>query len=255
MIIGRTAILLVCFIPVVFGAATTDAPTAVVQDNPSPPATKETNADRFRRGLGPLPPTRRNKLSPRASPVPCTRLSNNIGTLQIKRVSDGEKLGYISRSFNRRNEYTLDSIPAGALEVVVPPTATSGGLINLIAVNPPDPAHGFLGAVDDGRGGLGSGEAGVAILSGTSSVRANSPPSSSAGTSLTEKRRHGGVESQIWTMNCQTRQITVQWTNADGSHPQTIIFYEPKRRYLGLTGDLEAVSRDAVAVTVTFVPV
>ncbi|KAJ7729965.1 hypothetical protein B0H16DRAFT_1469834 [Mycena metata] len=258
MILGLTTILLVCFIPLVFGAVTADSPAAVERERPAPVA-KETNADRFRRGLGPLPPTRRehNNLSPRASSVPCTRLSNNVGMLQINRVSDGQKIGYLSARFNRRKAYTVHPRPAAALKVAVPPVTAFGVAINLVAENPPDSTHMFLGAVDDGQGNVGSGEAGVAILSGTSSVHANSPPSSSASTSLT-LANHGGVESQIWTMNCQTRQVTAQWINTDNSHPQTTIFYDPAHEYLGLSGDLEAhsaaVSRRAFGVFITFVP-
>ncbi|KAF7369863.1 hypothetical protein MSAN_00615300 [Mycena sanguinolenta] len=224
---------------------------------------KETNADRFRRGLGPLPPTRRehNNLNPHASTVPCTRLSSNIGTLQIRRLSDGEKIGYLSQKYNREKAYTVHPRPKAALNVVVPPLAPFGMAIDLIASNAPDSGNLFLGAVDDGEGNLGAGEAGVAMLSGTTGIQGNSPPSSNAGTSLTLMGR-GGSESQIWTMNCQTRQITAQWTNADGSQPRTTIFYDPapKRQdsFLGLTGDLQAfnaaVSEDAYEVTMTFVP-
>ncbi|KAJ7034488.1 hypothetical protein C8F04DRAFT_1259995 [Mycena alexandri] len=255
MILSRTAIFLVCFIPVAFGAVTADSPTGDEKEHPNPVAKKETNADRFRRGLGPLPPTRRehNKFRPRASAVPCTRLSK----LQINKASDGEKIGYLSARFNHRHAYTVHPMPAAALKVAVPPVTTFGVAINLVAENPPDSTHMFLGAVDDGQGNIGSGEAGVAILSGTSSVRGNSPPSSSASTSLT-LANHGGVESQIWTMNCQSRQVAAQWTNNDNSHPQTTIFYDPVHEFLGLSGDLEAhnaaVSKRAFAVLMTFVP-
>ncbi|KAJ7215213.1 hypothetical protein B0H12DRAFT_1242040 [Mycena haematopus] len=188
-------------------------------------------------------------------------MSSNTGTLQIRKISDGEKIGYIGQKFNSQNAYTVHPRPEAALSVVVPPLAPFGVAINLIAANAPDSRHLFLGAVDDGQGNLGIGEAGVAMLSGTTGVPGNSPPSSSAGTSLT-LTGHGGSESQIWTMNCQTRQITAQWTNADRSQPSTRIFYDPapKRRdsFLGLTGDLEAfnaaVSEDAYEVAITFIP-
>ncbi|KAJ6494266.1 hypothetical protein C8R45DRAFT_1095207 [Mycena sanguinolenta] len=189
------------------------------------------------------------------------RYALNVGTLQIRRLSDGEKIGYLSQKYNRENAYTVHPRPGAALNVVAPPLAPFGVAIDLIGSNAPDSGHLFLGAVDDGQGNLGTGEAGGAMLSGTTGVRGNSPPSSNAGTSLT-LTGHGGSESQIWTMNCQTRQITAQWTNTDGSQPHTTIFYDPapKRRdsFLGLTGDLQAfnaaVSEDAYEVTITFIP-
>ncbi|KAJ7459349.1 hypothetical protein FB451DRAFT_1272561 [Mycena latifolia] len=245
---------LVLLCPLILGAATPDVPTGTSE---ALQPKKATNAERFRRGLGPLPPTRRdrNKLSPRASPVPCTRLSNNVGTLQVRRVSDGEKLGYVSDRFNADNAYRVHRRPGAALLVTVPPVAPFGTAINLIAARAPDSGHPFLGAVSNGQGDLGEGEVGAAYLSGTSSVHGNSPPSSSAGTSLTLPN-HGGAESQLWTLNCQTRQVTAQWTNADGSRPPTTIFYDPASKTLGLTGDLPAfkagVSRRAFEVTLTF---
>ncbi|KAJ7358473.1 hypothetical protein DFH08DRAFT_953616 [Mycena albidolilacea] len=219
---------------------------------------KETNAARFRRGLGPLPPTRRehNDLSPRASAAPCTRLSNNVGTLQIRRLSNGERIGYLGKRFNRDNAYTVRPQPRAALRVTVPPITPFGVVINLIVANAPDSGHPYLGAVDAGHGTLGDGEAGFAILSGTSGARMNSPPSSDAGTSLT--LRHGGIESQIWKMNCQTRQITAQWTNTGGGQPRTAILYDPVHKLLALSGDPQAyeaaMSRGAYEVMITFVP-
>jgi hypothetical protein len=156
---------------------------------------RETNAARFRRGLGPLPPTRWEhndrgseaqkpvilitafSVSPRASAAPCTRLSkyvyditrivcrltgqcSNIGTLQIRRLSNGERIGYLGKRFNRDNAYTVRPRPRAALRVTVPPITPFGMVINLIAANAPDSGHPYLGAVDAGHGTLGVAEAG-----------------------------------------------------------------------------------------------
>ncbi|KAJ7703687.1 hypothetical protein B0H17DRAFT_1040881 [Mycena rosella] len=246
-------------IPSILCAVASDGPTRTDRGLQAQPK-KDTNADRLRRGLGPLPPTRRDrkKLSPRASPLPCARLSNNIGTIQVRRLSDGEKLGYLSDRFNGHNAYTVHRRPRAALHVAVPPIAPFGLAINLIAANPPDAGHPYVGAVSNGQGNLGAGEVAVAYLSGTSAVHGSSPPLSSAGTSLI-LNGHGGIESQVWTMNCQSRQITAQWMNTDNSQPTTTIFYDPVRDYIGLTGDLDAfnaaVAERAYEVTMTFVPV
>ncbi|KAJ7694272.1 hypothetical protein B0H14DRAFT_3530764 [Mycena olivaceomarginata] len=213
---------------------------------------KETNAARFRRGLGPLPPTRReqNDLSPRASAAPCTRLSKYVcdiprivhrltsrcaAILERFKSEDSptvKELVTLGKRFNRDNAYTVRPRPRAALRVTVPPITPFGVVINLIAANAPDSGHPYLGAVDAGHGTLGDGEAGFAILSGTSGAGMNSPPSSDADTSLT--LRHGGIESQIWKMNCQTRQITAQWTNTGGGQPRTAILYDPVHKLLAL---------------------
>ncbi|KAJ7104932.1 hypothetical protein C8R44DRAFT_858714 [Mycena epipterygia] len=239
--------------PLIFGVATRVPPTRTDKERVAPHPKKETNADRFRRGLGPLPPTRRdrNKLSSRASAVPCTRLSNNVGRIQIRRLA-GDKIGFVGDRYNDDDAYRVRARRA-ALSVTVPPVTPFGGAIDLIAVNPPDSSNPYFGAVSNGLGNLGAEEAGFAYLSGISnSVRSNSPPSFNAGTSLT-LNGHGGVETQIWTMNCQTHEITAQWINADGSQPPTTIFYDPRGKFLGLTGNLGAVDPDAFPVTITFV--
>ncbi|KAJ7618818.1 hypothetical protein DFH06DRAFT_1342404 [Mycena polygramma] len=241
------------------GAAATDA-KAGASEPVALYAEKDTNADRFRRGLGPLPPTRRGSdhLTPHPSSQPCTRLSNNVGTLRIRRLSTGKDIGYLSARSNHEKAYTVGG-RRHALLVAVPPTTPFGAAINLIAANPQDSRYPFLGAVENGHGNLGPGEAGVAILAGVASaVRSGGTPSSAAGTSLT-LAGHGGIETQIWTMNCQTRQITAQWTNSDGSQPRsTIIFFDPDREFLGLTGDLgvsKAAASDRIfPVTMIFVP-
>ncbi|KAJ7731821.1 hypothetical protein DFH07DRAFT_1065673 [Mycena maculata] len=246
-----TVLLCLVLTPLIFAVATSNRPAAE-QDGFSPLPKKETNADRFRRGLSPLPPTRRdrNKLTPRASAVPCIPPPSDKGTLQLHRVSNGNKIGYVGMDFNEDNAYSVHRGRGQALIVIIPP-APFGVPINLVAENGPDPGHPYLGAVENGQGDLGVGEAAFAYLSGTSGVSGNILPSFSAGTSLTLD--HGGIESQIWTMNCQTRQITAQWTNPDGQLAATI-FYDPDADFLGLTGDLQAVSESAFEVTMTFIP-
>ncbi|KAJ6457118.1 hypothetical protein C8R47DRAFT_1227553 [Mycena vitilis] len=249
-----------CVATLLFGAATTDARTGNSEPLALHPE-KETNADRFRRGLGPLPPTPRGSdhLNPRPSSQPCTRLSNNVGTLRVRSLSTGKDIGYIGARVNAEKAYTVGG-RSRALVVAVPPTAPFGQAINLIAANPEDSRYPFFGAVENGRGNLGPGNTGVAILAAVASaVRSGGTPSSTAGTSLT-LAGHGGIETQIWTINCQTRQITAQWTNSDGSHPRsTTIFFDPDREVLGLTGDLGLLKAvepldHIYPVAITFVP-
>ncbi|KAJ7922391.1 hypothetical protein B0H13DRAFT_1865767 [Mycena leptocephala] len=196
-----------------------------------------------------MPPTRRDRSNQHFSEPsrvrrPVYAAFQQPGNAPNQTALRRGQVGYLGTRVNRENAYTVRPRPGAALRLAVPPITSFGVAINLIAANAPDSGHPYLGAVDAGQGNLGS-------------VRGNSPPSSSAGTSLI-LRRHGGIESQIWTMNCQTREVTAQWTNVDGSQPSTTIFYDPVRNFLGLTGDLQAfnaaVSEGAFAVTMTFVP-
>jgi hypothetical protein len=85
---------------------------------------------------------------------------SNLGTLQIRRLSDGDKVGYLGTRVNRENAYTVRPRLGAALRLAVPPITSFGVAINLIAANAPDSGHPYLGAVDAGQGNLGSGEAG-----------------------------------------------------------------------------------------------
>ncbi|KAJ7039563.1 hypothetical protein C8F04DRAFT_1085704 [Mycena alexandri] len=218
---------------------------------------KETNAERLRRGLSPLPPTRRDKLNPRPSPQPCGPLSSSWGYIAVTE-SDGGFIGYIRQTFNAQQVYTVTTSKSSALEVTLPSTSPYSGPFNILAVNGQDKRHPYLGAVGGESGyHFSHGHSGSAYLSGTGASPANSPPSSSAGTSMQSIGYKGPAESQIWSMDCKTKVITAQWTNTDSSQPETTIFYDAVEKYLGLTSDLDAFNvgpEDAYGVTFTFVP-
>ncbi|KAJ6631024.1 hypothetical protein B0H10DRAFT_704360 [Mycena sp. CBHHK59/15] len=225
---------------------------------------KETNSDRMRRGLPPLPPTRirsalEDRLQPRTSPIPCSPLSNTLGYVQVTK-SDGTAAGYISKTFDDQRSYTLTTSLSAALQVILPSLSPFDGPIDILASNGPDAAHPYLGAVG-GSGGytFGPGIGGYSYMSGTGASSPNSPPSSSAGTSIQSLGYNAPSESQIWSIDCLTRQISAQWTNTDSSQPATSLFYDPLVDFLGLTSDLDTFNDDfvdegAYAVTFTFVP-
>ncbi|KAJ7284630.1 hypothetical protein C8J57DRAFT_1670092 [Mycena rebaudengoi] len=238
---------------------------------------RETNFERMRRGLTPLAPTRRaaagSRLDARASAVPCT-LSNTVGYIQLTR-DDGTSAGYISKVFDSQRSYTRSEELADALQVALPSLSTSTYAVNILAVNGPDPEHPYLGDCRRAILHIRSRAAWVrtimqlttflttprsyAYLAGTGASPANSPPSSSAGTSLQSLGYNGPSESQIWTVDCATRQISAQWTNVDYTQPATTIFYDTAVDYLGITADLATFNHvfdgeDTYAVTFTFVP-
>ncbi|KAJ7914899.1 hypothetical protein B0H13DRAFT_2001565 [Mycena leptocephala] len=222
--------------------------------------TVQRNADRLRRGLSPLPPSRRApgyKPRPRPSSRPCVPLSSTWGYLKVT-SSDGTAAGYISKTFDPQYAYTLTTSISSALQITLPSKSPFGGPFNILTVNGPDTRHPYLGAVGGGSGGhLGHGQRGSAYLAGTGASPANSPPSSSAGSSMQSIGYNAPGESQIWSMDCDTRTIDAQWTNTDSSQPPTTLFYDAAEKYLGLTSDLGAFNgarQNAHAVIFTFVP-
>ncbi|KAF8885525.1 hypothetical protein BD779DRAFT_1533602 [Infundibulicybe gibba] len=217
---------------------------------PFHPERIETNAYRLKRGLSPLPPTRRSPsriaMRPRASPGLCQPLSNTLGYIKVTKVGGGS--------------YTYTSNNALRLSVAVPSTNSFGVPIDITAVAGPDPSYPFVGAVG-GSGGFkfASGNVGYAYLSGTGHTNAFSPPSSKVGHSIQALGYNAPAESQIWTLDCGTRALTAQWTNVDGSTVPATVMYDPVVDFIGITGDLGAFNtafpnERAYAVTLTFVP-
>ncbi|KAJ7178846.1 hypothetical protein C8R43DRAFT_472035 [Mycena crocata] len=223
---------------------------------------KETNAERLRRGLPLLPPSRRSpgyKPRPRPSQRPCVPLSSTWGYVEVTKA-DGTAAGYIRKTFDDQNSYTLTPSKSSALQVKLPSSSPFTGPFNILGINGPDKKHPYLGAVGGSSGyHFAHGQLGSAYLAGTGASPANSPPSSRAGTSLQALGYNGPAESQIWSMDCKTRGLSAQWTNTDLSQPATTIFYDPVVDYLGITSDLEVFnghfgSEGAYAVTFTFIP-
>ncbi|KAJ7652812.1 hypothetical protein DFH06DRAFT_1205759 [Mycena polygramma] len=180
---------------------------------------KETNASRLRRGLPPLPPTRRSSgIRARASTTPCTTPLITTGLIKVT-FTDDKTTAYLSASFDRKF-YTITSQPLNhnvALVVKLPDSALDGPFdIAPVAVGSgtvSDPLYPRVGAV--GGPDFLPGQLEWAHLSATGHTDANSPPSSTAGSSLQSQGSQAPSESQIWSINCQTHEITAQWTNSD----------------------------------------
>lgn len=145
-------------------------------------------------------------------------------------------LGYVSKSFDSQNSYTYKPGLANALSVQID---TSTSVFDIIALNGPDPAHPYVGAVG-GSGGynFSSGQLGYAYLAGTGHTDAGSTPTFAPAvtTSITSLGYNGPAESMIWSLSGDI--LNAQWVNSDGSLAyQTLTFYDPAVDFLGLVGD------------------
>ncbi|KAJ6468457.1 hypothetical protein C8R45DRAFT_1218931 [Mycena sanguinolenta] len=233
------------------------SPTPVKRSSQLDKSNVERNADRLRRGLPPLPPFRRgDRPPPRPSQQPCVPLSSPSGHIEVIKA-DGTIAGYISSEFDQQHAYTLTTSKSSALQVNLPSTSPFSAPFNILAVNGQDIRHPYLGAVGGANGyRFGQSQRGSAYLAGTGASPANSPPSSRGGTSMQSIGYNAPGESQIWSMDCKTREISAQWTNADSTQPKTTIFYDPADKCLGLTfdGTLNVDPQAAQSVTFNFVP-
>jgi len=201
----------------------------------TPTKRQDTNAYRLKRGMHLVPPSRRTRgdaLYPRASCVP---LTSNTGVISVTKLSTGTLLGYIRKTFDNQKSYTYGPID-NALTVALPSSSPFGSAFDITAVNGPDPSHPLVGAVG-GSGGYDFTKDGYAYLAGTGHTNANSPPST-VGHSIQSLGYDAPSESQFWSIDCLTLQLSAQWTNVDGSQPPTSLFYDTAVDFLGLVGDI-----------------
>ncbi|KAJ6540322.1 hypothetical protein B0H19DRAFT_1239669, partial [Mycena capillaripes] len=231
------------------------------------PEKRETNADRMRRGLPPLPPVRRashvvpgHVFKPRASAVPCTPLTSLTlsKTGSIKLIYANKTVaGFIGDTFDAQNSHTVTPVKTSSQKFKMPSLSPFDSAFNIFATNGPDEAHPYLGAVG-AAAGYDLSKKGYAYLAGVNTSPSSSPPDSTCGTSMNHFGYNGPSESQIWSMDCKTLEITATWTNADYSQTPATIFYSSQYDFLGLTGGLakfNSVNQDnAAAVTMIFVP-
>ncbi|KAJ7099282.1 hypothetical protein B0H15DRAFT_944694 [Mycena belliarum] len=206
---------------------------------------RETNAERFRHGLPPLPPTRRAPVRPRTSPLPpvptvCRPAPGVTVTSDVGFIAacypDGTLLGYVRRSYGRTNMYTHTPSTDQALMISLPSLPPFSGDIDLRALNAVDSAHPFLGAsYGSNSGNFKAGTLSWTVVTGVNHVNANTPMQS-----VGSGRSTGSIpaESQIWSLDTTTLQLKVTWTNNDRSQRYpTPIFYNPASDGFYLTGD------------------
>lgn len=247
-------------IPVAAGPTFLDA---VLLRYPGGTPTRDTDAARMHRGLHPLPPVRRSLKQwrphrPHPAHVPCVPIPTQ-GVIAISSTADGSLKGYLASQFNIQRSYTLTTDLTTAQTFTLPSASPYNIPIDISTDNSPDMSRPLLGAIGGSSGFyLQPGQLGTAYLAGVGHINANSPPSTTVGTSMQLIGYNGSSESQIWMLSCNL-DISAQWTNSDGSQPVTTFFYDPQVDYLGLTSDLAVLDsffdESALAVTFTFVPI
>ncbi|CAL1715062.1 unnamed protein product [Somion occarium] len=191
-----------------------------------------TNAERFRRGLGPNAPVFKRVLPgsgekptgviaakrSKTSSLPVTY----TGRIEVRNL-EGHSFGYVWNSESGVSGVNFHG-PVDELHVKIS-TTKSGGLFDILATNPKFPPPFYIGASSNNAAAtLGPGlPAGV----GLGTVE-QTPPGPSA------------AQSAIWTINRATKLLTPHWVNPDGSKPTTSIGLDLRNNYLTFTGDIAA---------------
>ncbi|KAK4696376.1 hypothetical protein P7C70_g8391, partial [Phenoliferia sp. Uapishka_3] len=221
-----------------------------------------TNAERFKRGLQPISPTRRSGVARRATPssMPCPALTSNQGTIAVSRQDNGAPLGFISSIYTASELYTFTPNVASAQVFQIPTNAPYVDNFAIQAVAGPDPANPFLGSVCGSQGCvLNDGQTGYTYFTGATEIPAGSTPSMAGTTSLAQIGYVAGTETDMFSINCLSLAFSSVWINADGSTPATTSFYyDPSGDWLGQIGDVQAFDNafgdGAYDVILTFVP-
>ncbi|KAJ7601518.1 hypothetical protein DFH06DRAFT_1406830 [Mycena polygramma] len=149
----------------------------------------------------------------------------NTGFIKITR--DGNDYGYISKTLDGQKSFTKTAtaqLDSTALSVTLPVSPFSGPFD--ITASGSDPSYTLLGAVG-GSGGYNfkPNNLGYAYLAPTGHTPANTPPT---------PRLH---RPQDRSLDCQTLELTAQWTDSDSSKSPTSLFYDGAVDFLGLVGD------------------
>ncbi|KAJ7577054.1 hypothetical protein C8J56DRAFT_1031757 [Mycena floridula] len=191
----------------------------------------ESNAQRFRRGLGPLPPRRFGRSIPGYSQPPPTRVVaarsssspsstpslTQFGRLQV-RTSDNVPLGYVR---NTGEDTTIGGInflgDDHDLHVKIT-TSGRGQASKIIATNAVFPPPFYLGVISESGVGLNN--------------------SNSLAFSNVNNVQDPHEQSSIWFFDHATKEVSAQYVNPDGAKPSTILAYDTRENHLFFVGHL-----------------
>ncbi|KIO30756.1 hypothetical protein M407DRAFT_20281 [Tulasnella calospora MUT 4182] len=225
----------------------------IIPKSSGSPTIGMTTAKRFKMNLPPLKPKLRRHAgvrvtpTPRPSPSVAPRTTRTCNIL-VQNVDDNTTVGFISPAWNGFGEYgTFQQEQAGALEVSFsyPQGDLSPSQLDFTAANGPSSEYplfsGSIGFASTSLS-LGSGSYDYAYIDGTTQIPAGSTPAGGENNAFTATTGiNSEAESAIWMYDPVTQEITVQWTNPDGSTPPNYIVYaNDENQALIITGDVAA---------------
>ncbi|KAG9048575.1 hypothetical protein FS837_012516 [Tulasnella sp. UAMH 9824] len=197
-----------------------------------------TNAERFIRGLPPKKPKHLRGSPARRSQPSVAPVTTYRGKIRVDRADNGQNLGYLSSHPFSGAQHRYQSIDNAAIvNFKYDDTQSTGPASELMgefkAVTIPTPTS-LLGPTTS---------------PGATPQSVPNSYSAATGTSRT-------AESEVWILNRDTNELTMQWLNTDGSKPTMQLFAQSTALYAG--GDQGSfVSRYPSPVTTvkyTFVP-
>ncbi|KAG8793076.1 hypothetical protein FRC12_003942 [Ceratobasidium sp. 428] len=202
-----------------------------------PPASEpNTNAKRFAMNLPPLSPKSRrhpqraapHRLGTRVQTAPRAQTSPEPPVTQTCYMLT--EFGYLSPKFNIFGEYgQFQASPDGAMQVQYvyspdSPSQMSGRVINDPSTGTFPWFGGVVGFASDSDD-FSSDKSNYAYLAGTQHTDPGSPAMVGDSSFGTATGIPGDYQSSIWTYHPESKSITAQWINTDGSAPHTEACY------------------------------
>jgi hypothetical protein len=193
-----------------------------------------TNAELLRRGL-PLKdpimkrgsPVRRNSPSGR----PNTNTKKHRGAIKVKKASNHQTLGYVSKFALNKQQYVYGGADTALIVDFETDWSGSGSELNILPENADVP--GFFAGLVEGRDNansvLSKGSFQYAYIAGTKQTAPGACPAI-VGNTYNPTRTS---ESAVWTYNHGTGALTPYWVNPDKSIPKLCYFAQGTALYVG----------------------
>ncbi|KAJ7054371.1 hypothetical protein C8F01DRAFT_488282 [Mycena amicta] len=222
---------------------------AIQEDSSLDTGVSRTNADRFARGLPPMPPRRRSGPHyPRASNSPPITASRACSIHAYR--SDGTSYGIVAASFLSKNTGTggtygaFTTDPSSALEITFSYTydSSSTTVVDNLQIQttngPSQSTYGYIGLVRGTSGitTIDSSSPAFVFLTGVTSAAGSA--SANFPNAYSDVNNVGApfagmfdspAESVVWSYEPSTGDLGLSWTNADGTRATNLEvgIYEP----------------------------
>lgn len=189
----------------------------------TPVSQPRTNAERFVRGLPPLPPSRSRRYNGTpvrrtgASPVPMVTYTGHIELLR----NDNTRLGYIASTSPSLGAYQYQTTFDNQVLQVhfnLPPTSTQGSQIDIVADNSQVPGAStkpLLGVATASGAILQNGDFALGLLVAIMQT----PPGSEPQEGILASDWSG--ESAVWSIDLSSGDLSTQWINPGGTATST----------------------------------
>jgi len=183
-----------------------------------------TNAQRFARGMTPLPPAKRTKTQGARDPNPSkktrsTLLQSDLGRIKVQCATTGALLGYVNNPSTGGSFGINDALTPADDDLFVEFSGAS-----LLVTNPNFPAPFYIGG------------------SGSAQLEPNDA------TTIQFTNVRAGSTAAIWSLDPSTGALTATWTNPDGSTDPSTVVYDTLNNVFSLTGDPAAISNSDSAI-------